>query len=219
MQEPQWRLGDPCFIVDLSLNPGYVRMRIMPAAIINPPAGFARATNPPAIVGRWWTDGDAHPSEEAARAWIKNYVEEILTASRDVPLVGTRPEYQFPKSVPLPGQIIYILDEKTGEVLEVEANFFSLERGLEVGFSLRNCEAGGFAITEWWATKETALRDARKRWNKEPVFVSREDLERRADEAVEEMWRKAHENIHSPEFAESIQNLKFPAAQPIIQRE
>jgi len=187
----KWRLGEACYIVSMSLIPGCVSMQVMPAIVVNAAAPLAQACLPSGKVGPIFEKGQPFSTEEDARASLEDLAKDILAASTHTPLVGTRPQWKVPGGWPSIGDTIYFADWKAKEVVEATVGFLSLEDGhCQIGYdsSPGNPEASNVELTEWWASKNEALQATRHRVGGDLSFVSKEELARRTDNRINDVW-------------------------------
>lgn len=203
MADRTWKLGEPCFIVDMSIGMMHARMRVMPAIITHIASGFARATShSPGMAGKQFIEGAPYACEKEAREWIAAYVDRITAAAKDAPLEGMQPGWQIPPA-PSVGDIIYGIDDEAKEVFEATVGIVRIELGrLEVGYdqSPGNPEASNVKIKEWWRWRGEAMDVARARHNCPIGFVSKEELAARTNKEINKIWSDAKKRLTDPEW-------------------
>lgn len=221
MADRTWKLGEPCFIVDMSISMMHARMRVMPAIITHTASGFARGTSySPGMAGKQFIEGTPFACEKEAREWIAGYVDHITAAAKDAYLEGMQPGWQIPEA-PCVGDVIYGIDDEAKEVFEATVGIVRIELGrLEVGYdqSPGNPEASNVRIKEWWRWRSEAMNVARARHNCPIEFVSKEELALRTNKEINKIWSDAEKRLTDPEwikqFGEGIKALGNRASQP-----
>lgn len=213
MQNRTWKLGEPCFIVDMSIGMTHANMRIMPGIITHLADSFAQGTSfSTRMAGKQFVEGMPFASEKEAREWIGAYVRRIAAAAEDAGVEGMQPGWQIPKT-PRTGDIVYGIDAEAKEVFEAHVGLVRLELGrLEVGY---DNSQDNVRIREWWPTKDEALAEAHKRFGGIFIFVPKEEVVHRARTAEQKIWDNAATYMRSPEFrsgmrqpAESLRESK-----------
>lgn len=208
MQRRTWKIGEPCFIVDMSVSDTFARMRVMPATIIHmagTDGSFARATSFSIdTIGPQFIEGQPFASEKEAREWMSRYAERISVAARDAPLSGMEPGWNIPHA-PRNGDIVYGIDIEARCVFEAQIGFVRLECGrLEVGYD--NSE-DNVRIEEWWQSKGDAMRIAQERHGNGFSFISKEELVAQTKQRMRSIDEKAVAYAKSPEFRDSMRSL------------
>lgn len=208
MQNRTWKIGEPCFIVDMSVSDNFARMRVMPATITHlarTDGSFALATSYSTDrLGPQFIEGQPFASEKEAREWISGYVDRVYAAAKAAPLSGMEPGWYIPPA-PKNGDIVYGIDAKAEQVFEAQIGFVRFELGrLEVGY---DDSENNVRIKEWWSSKEEALSEAHKRHGKTFAFVPAAEVVRRAKAAEQKIWDDAAAHMKKPESIEGMKRL------------
>ncbi|MDR3571886.1 MAG: hypothetical protein P4L81_06920 [Candidatus Pacebacteria bacterium] len=221
MEKCKWKLGDTCYIADVNIAQGRMRFRIMPARVVHV-AGITGRTataqsvnpGPKSLLGRRepFTEGRPFPNRWSAFAhvWCEMRLHHI---SLFVPIrfEGEPPKMEaLPADVPELGQVVYGLDTELCEIFEAQIGYLHYEGGkVDVGYdqSPGNPEASNIQIKQWWSTRASAEIHVQQNHGEGWTFVSKEELARRTNAAIDKLWSDATEYIKSPAFQASMNNL------------
>jgi len=212
LEKLQFKLGDPCFIV--SDEAGH--MCIMPGQVVHisgtPKPHYGGMAMHSARLGRAISaEGTAYATAKEARAHARAQLRKrerttlgaLGARLARIPLIGYRPNWDIPTSMPRWGEAVYVHDEEAGEVLEVTVGFIGLTfASFEAAYdpSPGNGEVSMVPMRHWWANKETAFNAARYHLYREFTFVPKEEVARRADAAIEKIWSDPEERLRDPEW-------------------
>lgn len=210
MEKRTWKLGEPCFIVDISISDLHANMRVMPA-IITCLSGTKERLSASATsfstgrLERQFIEGSPFASEKEAREWIAVYTARISSAGETAELTGMHPGWSMVEA-PLVGDIVYTVDPAKREILQVAIGFVRFEFGrLEVGYDPGDPEASNVQIKEWWNTRNEAQEHVSKCYPyMQFSFVTKEELARRTKKEIETFFSDALARAQSPEFKTAI---------------
>ncbi len=207
MENRSWKLGESCFIVDLSISYGHARITIMPAIITRVSASASATAFSTAKFGPQFVEGQPFACEKEAREWIAAYVGRITAAAAEADIVGMQPGWYIPSNVPAIGDTVYTVDIEEKEILEVVIGITLMEGSrLRVGYDPGNSEASHVSMEEWWLTRKDAEAYAHKQHpGVKFSFLTKEQVRERSDAEIQGIFDQAEANLHSPGF---LTNLK-----------
>jgi len=201
-----WKLGDPCFILDMSVGMTHASMRVMPAIIthVGSTSGTAviGTSFSTAKFGEQFVEGRPFVSEREAREWALGYARRVVEAAQNAPLEGVQPGWNIPEYLPQNGDVVYTLDADKQEILQVAVGMVRLEFGVpQVGYdpSPGNPECSVICMHKWWATRAEAEEHARRQHGETFAFITKEELAARTNAGIEEIFETAKRRLESPE--------------------
>lgn len=223
MQHRTWKFGEPCFITDMSIGLTQATMRIMPAIITHIGGTDGRVATATAFstddFGKQFVEGSPHASEKEAREWLDNYVTRISDAAKQAEVSGMRPGWYIPSALPRNGETVYVIDKKTGEILEVVVGIVKFDHGfLEFGYdeSPGNPETSMIRFGEWWKSPDEAQRAAKEKFGRELPIIAKAEVARRADARIEKVWDDTMQRLNDPAWiARHNEGMRKLAKQPI----
>lgn len=218
MEEPKWKLGDPCYVADVNIEKGRMRFRVMPACVVHVAdrVATAQSTNPfsKSNFGRWepFTEGRPFPDRRSALVHVlKEMQENGISLLTPILAEGEAPQIKnLPANIPTIGEVVYGYDIETREVFEAQIGYLRYEYGrLDVGYdqSPGNPEASNVRIKEWWSTREEAEAHARQHHGGRWTFVSKEELAARVNAEIDKIWSDAAKYHASPEGQASMRSM------------
>lgn len=223
MKQQKWLLGDYCYIADVYIAQGRMRFRVMPARVVHiagitSRAATAQSVNP---LPNWLQLGYCEPFTEGkplatrfsafAHVWSEMRKNGISFFT-PIRFEGAEPEMNdLPEDIPVLGQVVYGLDIEKREIFEAQIGYLHYKYGkVYVGYdqSPGNPEASHIRIKQWWPTRAAAEIHVRQNHEGEGwTFVSKEELAKRTDAAIDKIWSDAAERAKSPEFKARMNNL------------
>lgn len=221
MEQRKWKLGDRCYIADVSIAQNRMRFRVMPARVmhvagIDRRVATAQSVNPrfTSLLARWEPTAEGRPFASLWSALL--HVRRIMRKNSisyfmPVRLEGKALEMKnLPVDIPELGQVVYGLDTERQEIFEAQIGYLRYEFGrVNVGYdqSPGNPEASNIRIRQWWPTRAAAETYVHQHHGKSWAFVSKEELARRTDAEIEKIWSDAMGRIKSPKFKAQMNEL------------
>jgi hypothetical protein len=174
---------------------GHLQVHIMPATVthiggVTDAVVVGTAVGHDSLLGKPYVTGPAFASEVDVRAWIESRRIAIVEALKEVPVVGRplqikTPDYRLPHN----GDIVYILDDPSREVREVQVGMVTLQDcRIKVAYDPGHPESSMIHIESWYPNKEVAMQVAFKKYGADTAFVTRENLSARASKENQSSW-------------------------------
>lgn len=221
MEQKKWKLGDHCYIADVHIAQSRMRFRIMPARVMHVAGVTGRTATaqsvnpqPKSLLARWepFTEGCPFASRWSAFAHVWSEMRKNkISLFAPIRFEGEPPEMEkLPADIPELGQVVYGLDIEMREIFEAQIGYLRYEFGrVDVGYdqSPGNPEASNIRIKQWWSTRASAEIHVHQNHGEGWTFVSKEELARGTNTAIDKIWSDASERIKSSAFQASIGNL------------
>lgn len=221
MERHTWKLGDRCYIADVNIAQGRMRFRVMPARVmhvagINGRFATAQSVNPrsESPLDPWpsATTGCPFASKWSAFRYVRRIMRENgISLSVPIQFEGEEPKMgSLSADIPELGQVVYGIDTGKWEIFEAQIGYLRYRFGrVYVGYdeSPGNPEASNVRIKQWWPTRAAAEAYAHRHHGGGWTFVSKEELARRTNAAIDKAWSDVLERIKSPEFEAEMDKL------------
>ncbi len=148
------------------------------------------------------TEGEPYATRRAASNKVRRLMREgRISWFARIRFEGTAPEMKaLPADVPELGQVVYGVDPEKREIFEAPIAYLRYQYGqLIVGYDPGNSESSYVRIRKWWPTRQAAEDHAGRTQGVPHAFVSKEELARRADAEIDQIWADAAKRIKSPD--------------------